>query len=104
MKRKIQRLTKDYINDIREIIYYNKLDRKFKRKYKKVNTFCMKFQHDIFAGFCKDNESKIEAIANANGFDIVDEKIFSTCSTYCFKKRVSANREYEFKKKDVEEN
>ena len=47
----------------------------------------MKFPHDIFAGFCKDNESKIEAIANANGFDVVDEKIFSTCSTYCFQKR-----------------
>ena len=104
MKRKIQRLTKDYINDIREIIYYNKLDRKYKRKYKKVNTFCMKFQHDIFAGFCNYNESKIEAIANANGFDMVDEKIFSTCSVYYFKKKVVTCRECCFKKKNTQEN
>ena len=45
--------TREYINTIREIAYYDRLDKKFKRKKKnkKIKTFVLRFPHDICADF-----------------------------------------------------
>lgn len=77
-----------YKNNLKEINYYEKIYNKFKKyKNKKLSEFSITFKHNIYSNFITDNEIKIEAYANYNGYDLIDEKLFSNKTIYYFKKQ-----------------
>ena len=51
----------------------------------------MEFPHDVFSNNVKDDELKIEAIANYYGYKIVDESLLTNKTIYEFKKEDGIN-------------
>lgn len=81
-----------YINKLKEIRYWEKVESKIKKfKEKGKEEFIMEFPHDVFSNNVKDDELKIEAIANYYGYKIVDESLLTNKTIYEFKKEDGIN-------------
>ncbi len=74
--------------ELKELLYYERVDKKIEKKQKnQIEAFSITFSHNFFSkDFSRDNESRIEAIAKLHGYEIVDEKLSSSQSTYWFKR------------------
>lgn len=78
-----RRAKEDYKDSLRYIYVWDEVEKKFSKQHK--NEFQLSFKHPEF-----DNELKIEAIAGAYGFKIIDEVLGLNYSTYYFKKTSEA--------------
>ncbi len=86
-ERKIKKLTKDFLNQIKYIKYWDKVEKFFiKKKEKNIDEFTSSFKHELNCDY--DNESKIQALAYKYGYNIINEKLYSNKSLYVFKKTI----------------
>lgn len=72
---------KEYKDKVRNLKYWNRIERLFKKQ--KCKTFTMGFKHPEY-----DNELLIEAIAKKYGYEIIAEHLTREKSTYTFTKTI----------------
>lgn len=83
---KLKTINTKYLIETREVLYWESIHKKFKKKQKKnIKNFAMTFKHKgIMSPICYDDELKIESIAQKYGFKLLDEKLTIKNSTYKF--------------------
>ena len=70
-----------YKDELKQIRFWDKVEKSFRKQSGKHRCFSMSFRHPDF-----DNEMKIEGIARLYGFRIVGEQLYPQSSVYYFER------------------
>ena len=83
-----QKLKEKYINDLKQLSYWEKVSKVIKSKdVKNIEKFSLTFPHyGLSSNLIGDDEFKIETIAHEFGYEIYDEKLLPNKSIYYFQR------------------
>lgn len=87
-KNKKEKILKDFITDMSEVRYWENISKKIEKFSKdSVKSFSLSFEHDLKSKFAKDDELKIEALADVYGYKIINEDINALNTIYYFERK-----------------
>lgn len=89
----LERAFSDFKRSIKSLCYWRKVEWRFRLKKMMGKTnFTMSFKHaSLFSDIIRDDEWRIESIANYYGYDMVDETLLPNKSIYKFALKKSKN-------------